>query len=437
MTNYDFLNIPESQEIKIKTDKKIVASGYVSSNTLFASRYQQGERIVYSLDLSPDLIINLLSRPDPDRTSLGNRQIRPQHADAFGKYLRERANWVIPSIMLRTPSTFDFDPQTEVEGIQFGLLTIPRRSIGDLHIVDGQHRILGMFKAADGINADLDRARSSLIAARKNDGEGSMGERDIRKRIAELEVQRLRLEHEFVSVQIIVEADEKAYRQIFFDVSDNALGITASVRTRFDSYKVVNRALPLVMDVHPLLRGRVDHEADRMGRGSVYLMGAKHVGEIIRVVNVGLDGRVSRRQEAEFDEKQMAKRTLDYLDVFTESFPQMQALIVGQLTSDDVRKMSLLGSVLMVRIFGAAFHELTTKHGFTIEMMGEFFRKLAPHMAAPVHSGSIWLNEMPEIFEDGKMSPRSRRQDLKLLTDAILRWALDKPVFLDSAPASE
>ena len=39
----------------------------------------------------------------------------------------------------------------------------------------------------------------------------------------------------------MVEDDSTAYKQMFFDIADNALGITSSVRARFDSRKVVNR----------------------------------------------------------------------------------------------------------------------------------------------------------------------------------------------------
>ena len=77
---------------------------------------------------------------------------------------------------------------------------------------------------------------------------------------------------------------------MFFDIADNALGITSSVRARFDSRKVVNRGLEEVMK-HALLKDRVDPEQDRMGRNNPNLMGAKHVAEIVRTLAVGIEGR--------------------------------------------------------------------------------------------------------------------------------------------------
>ncbi len=408
-------------------------TGYASAVVFFASRYKQGGRTVYSLDLSPEQIIATVVKPDPEVPSPGNRAIRSAHADGFARYFRERPEWVSPSIMLRTPAAFEFDVANEVGGIQFGTLSIPRRSLGDLHIVDGQHRILGMFRAADQISIDLDKVRSRLANVRRLEGDGSIAEKEARKAIAELELQRDRMNNERVNVQIFVEADEKAYRQIFYDVADNALGITASVRSRFDSRKIVHRSLGEVM-THPLLKGRVDPEGDRMGPTSPYAMGAKHVAEIIRTVNVGLDGRVSRRQEDEFKEADLVAAAKSYLTIITEAFPQFQALTAGQIMAADLRKNSLLGSVLFVRVLGGAYHDLLKFHAFSSEMVEQFFEKLAPHVEAPVYEGSIWREHLPELFSDGSMAPHSRRQDLKELNDTLVDWAVAKPKWLDAKP---
>ncbi|MET4703038.1 DNA sulfur modification protein DndB [Frigoribacterium sp. UYMn621] len=410
-------------------------TGYSTDVTLFASRYKQGGRTVYSLDLSPSQITSIVTEPDINTVSPGNRAIRPAHADSFGKYLREREDWVSPSLMLRSPTPFELDVQNEVGPLQFGFLSIPRRSLVDLHIVDGQHRILGMFRAEKAIAADIDKARSALATARRNEGAGSTSEKEIRKAIAQLEHERTRLETEIIHTAVYVEADPASYRQMFFDVADNALGITASVKTRFDSRKVVHRAREATME-HRLLVDRVDPEGDRMGRGSPFIMGAKHVAEVIRTVNVGLDGRVSRRQEVEFDEKELAARTIVFLDLMLDSFPQLQELVLGKSTADDLRRHSMLGSVLFFRVLGGAFFELLTEHAYTPEMIGEFFVKLAPHVIAPVYAESIWIADAPAgLFSVGSGSPHGRRQDLKQLKDTLVAWALDKPAFLEGPPA--
>jgi hypothetical protein len=410
-------------------------TGYATDVTLFASRYKQGGRTVYSLDLSPSQITSIVTEPDINAVSPGNRAIRPAHAEDFGKYLREREDWVSPSLMLRSPTPFELDVQNEVGPLQFGFLSIPRRSLTDLHIVDGQHRILGMFRAEKAIASDIDKARSALATARRNEGEGGNSEKAQRAQIAKLETERTRLGTEIIHVAVYVEADPASYRQMFFDVADNALGITASVKSRFDSRKVVHRALAATV-LHRVLKERVDPEGDRMGRGSPFIMGSKHVAEIIRTVNVGLDGRVSRRQEMEFDETELTARANVFLDLMLDSFPQLQALVLDQINADDLRRTSMLGSVLFFRVLGGAFYELLVDHAFTPEMIAEFFVKLAPHTSAPVYKDSIWMSNAPDIlFTEGSTAPRGRRQDLKSLKGTLVQWALDKPAFLDAAPA--
>ena len=411
----------------------VAITGYASTVTFLASRYKQGGRTVYSLDLSPTEIASLVVPPDPDVPSPGNRAIRPAHADAFGKYIREHAEWVSPSMMLRTPSIFDFTVREELSGIQFGTLSIPRRRIADLHIIDGQHRILGIVRAEKNIAADLDKAQSNLAIARRNEPKGN-AEKDARKRIADLEVQRDRLETQRVNVQIIVEADPVKYKQMFFDIADNALGISASVKTRFDSRKIVNRALGTVM-LHPLLVGRVDPEGDRIARGSAYLMGAKHVAEIIRTTSVGLEGRVSRRQEEELKESEVVEAANRFLTMMLESFPQMKAMSLGQVAPDDVKRTSLLGSVLFFRIVAGAYYELLNDKKWQPEDIQAFLTTLAPHTLGPVYPGSIWLKEAPGSFQDNGMAPMGRRQDSKALKDTLVVWAMDKPAFLAAAPA--
>ena len=65
------------------------------------------------------------------------------------------------------------------------------------------------------------------------------------------------------------------------------------------------------------------------------------------------------------------------------------------------------------------------------EQVAEYFRTLEPHMQAPLDAKSPWLAELGgEIFSEGALAPKARRQDLKALTDAIVRWALEPPPWL-------
>jgi hypothetical protein len=409
-------------------------TGYSTDVQLLASRYTQGGRTIYSLDLTPAEIASLITTPDPDVLTPGNRAIRKTHADDFAKYLRKRKDWVSPSLMIRAPKKFDFQVVTEMESLQHGILSIKRQELGDLFIVDGQHRILGINLALKSIDDDLDKARSNLARARQLYGAGGREEADARQVISNLEAERERLSKERINLQIVVVSDPVAYKQLFFDIADNALGITASVRTRFDSTKVVNRAMPLVLD-HPLLQGKVDIERDRTSGSSPYIMSAKHVNEVIRSVTVGIDGRVSKIQETTLNEATLAKNTKTFFTMLARAFPQMQAIEYGQITAETLRKTSLLGSVLFVRILAGVYWDLTMNHAFSEEMVEEFFDKIAPHTSAPVYSGDIWTTRMPEHFSPGMSAPRGARQNTKGVTVTLVDWAITKPDFLDEAPA--
>jgi hypothetical protein len=424
----------------IKADGAIQASavpevtGYATDTRLYATRYKQGGRTVYSLDLSLAQIQSLIQKPDPTALTPGNRAIRPNHALGFAKYIRAHENWVAPAMILRSPDIFHFDILQEVEGTEFGIVSFPRHSSSDIRILDGQHRTLGIHLADEGIAADLDKARSLLASARRVDPQGA-AVREAQGKISDLEKQRARLVKERLSLQIFVEDDPAAYKQMFFDIADNALGITSSVKSRFDARKVVNRSLEQVL-THPLLLNRVDLEADRIGRGSQFFMGAKHVAEIVKSVQVGLDGRVSRRQDAEWKESEIAKKATVFLDLLVDAFPPLKAMVLGQILPDDLRKSSLLGSVLLLRALAGTYHDLKTKHAFEDGMIRDYFAKLNPHMTGPVYEGSIWLTEAPPgLFSIGGFAPTSRRQDLKSLNDTLVSWAVMQPDFLDAPPA--
>ena len=56
-----------------------------------------------------------------------------------------------------------------------------------------------------------------------------------------------RMKQESISIDLLVENDQSKARQIFVDVADNAKGLSKPVLARFDSNKVVNRAMDEVL----------------------------------------------------------------------------------------------------------------------------------------------------------------------------------------------
>ena len=409
-------------------------TGYDPDVRFYATRYRQGGRTVFSLDLSLTQIAGLLPKPDPANPTEGNRRIKESHARAFGEYVRDQGEWVAPALVLRAPDIFAFDVKENIGGTEFGVISFPRLASTDLRILDGQHRILGIHLAIQDIANELEKARSALAAARRNQALPAVIEQ-YEKDMKKLNEQRARFDRERTSLQVFIEDDQGAYKQMFFDIADNALGITSSVRARFDSRKVVNRSLEDVMK-HALLKGRVDPEQDRMGRNNPNLMGAKHVAEIVRTLAVGIDGRIGRRLEDELREDELVQKTNDFLDVLVAAFPPLEAVVEGEITPEDLRKTSLLGSTVMHRVLAGVYAELVDRQRYDDEDVTDFFMKLAPHMEGPVSKQSIWIARVDdEVFSEGTLAPRSRRQDLKSLRDTIVEWATTEPEWLTDTSA--
>ena len=83
-----------SPEPDTELDVLEAPSGYSTHDEYFAMRFNQGERVVYSVDLSVPQLVATLPKPDPDRPQEGNRRINLSHARGFAEYVQERSNWV-------------------------------------------------------------------------------------------------------------------------------------------------------------------------------------------------------------------------------------------------------------------------------------------------------------------------------------------------------
>jgi hypothetical protein len=408
-------------------------SGYSTHDKYFATRFIQGKRRIYAIELTPTEIAAYLPKPDPERPTEGNRRVRLAHAAAFGAYIREHEEWVCPAILLRAPDIFEYETTEEIGSTQFGVLGIPKLARSEIRILDGQHRILGIHLALEAIANELESNRDGRAKAKKNGSPEEMV-KDFGDKIADLERQRSRLSEERLAVQVAIEDDSTAYKQMFVDIADNALGISSSIRTRFDNRKVVNRCVEPVSK-HALLVGRVDAEQDRMGTKNPNLVGAKHVAEIVRTVTVGLSGRIGRRQEQELREDALVETTNEFLDTLLAGFGPLADVADGDLAPEDLRKASLLGSTSVLRVLAGVYFELA-QDGWDEDGIVEFFAKLSPFMDGPVTPKSPWIAEVPgDVFSEGAMGPRSRRQDLKALVDAITAWAKNQPAWLSKPPA--
>lgn len=407
-------------------------TGYSTTEVYYGTRFKQGGRTNYLLDLSPAQIMGIVPRPNPDVATETNRRINSKHASDFADYQRSTPEWVVPGILLRTEHPLKFQRASSDDSpAEIGTITFSKSATPDLHILDGQHRILGFFRALETTNAEMARLQDSLSKAKRME---TAGEKEIREAIRNVEAQAKRLTEEHVAVQVIVEEDPAKYRQMFFDIAENAKGIGASVRARFDSRKAVNRALEEILR-HPLLANRVDIDRDRLTNNSPDLFTVKHVAEITRALTVGFEGRVGKRTERMLDDKDIAIKTKAFFDLLVESFPQYEAILNNQMRPRELREGALLGNAVFVRMLAAVAHDLAEESAWTREMIGDFFKKIGPHANSTAHENSIWWTQIGSPnFALGQVYPSTRRQDAVEVVETLKAWAKDKPKFLDQKP---
>lgn len=402
------------------------ATGYDPYEWFFATRYKQGRRTVYSIDFSVREVITFLPKPDPEKpveASATQRRIYPAHAKAFGTYLRTEKEWVSPALLLRGPEIFKFERPQVLKDIntgttQFGQLGIPKDARSEIAIVDGQHRTLGFHLAWEGLNDEIQKARAKLATAKENGEQHVINQ--FQKTLDDLVEQRDTLASERVSVQIVVVEKPEVARRIFVDINDNAKGITGSVKSRFDDRKVLTRALNRVLDDSNFLDEKVDLEQDRVTGTSRYLLGAKHVSDILRALTVG-HGRIGKRLEDELDEADIAKEFVLFSESLVEAFPLLADLDNGDITPAELREQSLIGSNVVLRAFAAAWYDLRQKEWEPEEIQkafANFADQMAPVYADPEDS---WyrLGVFPSR-EEGTIYPTSRAQDFKTLTAFIV-----------------
>ena len=407
-------------------------SGYNTEDTYLATRFIQGGRTTFSIDLSLEQLANTVTRPDPDQPTEGNRKIVIRHAFGFATYLKTRNDSIIPPLLLRAhDGVFKFNSLESRGGTDWGTLEVPRLARNDVQIVDGQHRILGVHLLIQELSDELAVAWSNRAAALKEDSPSIVAAAE--EQITQIEAQRLRLSQERVSVQVVIIDDAKEYKQIFVDIAENAKGITQAVKSRFDSTKVVNRCLEDVME-HPLIAGRVDLEADRVQGDNPNLLGAKHVADIIRTLQVGIGGRISSHQESILVEQYLVSKAESFLTILFRSFKDLDEVRQGKLTPEELRKKSLLGSVTMLRVLAGVYHELAgpANNGAAAadlkKLATQFFHKLENIMELPVAEESPWLKS--KALRVGASAPRAAMGDLRNLTTVILAWAKSEPTWL-------
>ena len=367
---------------------------------LLAQRYARAGSYLYTVGVPLSRIADVLPIPDPDVPVEGNRRVSIQHAREFADYWQTNERWAVPPLLADTARSLaaHFTPIAESDDLVAGVLRLPSPGESGLHILDGQHRVLGW----------------SLLRREPGDHHG-------------------RLDSEAVTLEILERIDVDDHKQFFYDIAANAKGITKSLSAGFDKRLPLNRAAHRLVEEHPLLAGRVDMENDRVANRRSQLLSLQNVVDIVTAANTGINGWIAESRRATLNDESALRVATRALDALCWAFDELADVCEDALTPMELREKTLLGSVSMLRVLAGTYHNLAVRNGNVVEVgdahARAVFAVLNEHMALPIDD--FWWES--EVFghRDAR-GPRARRQDLQSLVQYVGYLAAR----VRSAPAS-
>jgi DGQHR domain-containing protein len=380
-----------------------------------ATRHRMGGRDVYSFTVPLAQLSTLAPVPDPEQPFPGNRRVNPKHAQLFGRYIRETFTWVAPPILLRVSErAVTFTPEaSKSDGVTRGKVTIdtgstPGQNVG---IIDGQHRVFGIHHTFEKLEADRENAEVQQM---------EMIDEVIN-----------RLQQESITVELFVEDRQDKYEQMFFDIAENPLKMRKGIKIRFNHEDPLDYMLMKILSQHPLLTKHVDEEQDRVAGSSPFLLPLSAVQTLAKGSMAGVGGFSGITADSwTKNVDDMEARFEEYLDALVDAFPKLRAFTEDEGDAPLLRQTSLLGSATMLRYLAMAFGELRND-GKSPREIATHFKRLDPHMLAPITADSIWQAYLPNVFPLGAKAGSSRNQDLVAAASMIVEWFDEAPEELD------
>lgn len=418
----------------------------VSKKVLPATRYTQGGRVQYDVTIPVTQVVETLERPDHTKAIESNRKIDLKHAQDFARYLLKNPDYVCPSVLVRVqPGVLSFTLVQAFDAMHTAWGWVEYR-LGDivlLLLVDGQHRVLGIWLAVEEASRKIADLKATIGQAERLGDEATVAAKA--KELADWEDKLARLTVGSLTVQF-VEIGVEQGRRLFVDINDNVKGVRADFRTYLDDRTPVGLITADVCERHPLLLGRVETgQETAFSKTSKALLGFKAVSDIVRAVLVGSTGRVGVRVEDELKEHQKAKmdEVMKFFDLLVQ-YTDLRKVADNEVDPIELRydakdpgkpHVTMLASTTMLRVLAGVYHDLTTKDprtGYAADgkpvmtraEVGIFFRDLGPLLKdVPVTRNSVWMDT--GAFTEGGSAPTARHGDIGKLTSTLSDWARD------------
>ena len=434
-------------------------SGYALTRDFFGAVTAQGPLKLVTLSLPWDVLIDLVVAPDPERKSDYNRPLTVPHAKRFGQYLDRTKDPFTPPVSLFTDPDFVlFESLGERTLDQFGLRIVKIKRNAPVFILDGQHRIFGVMKLAEEYDKAY-RKNKELLSKSKRNGSDREVLVHFEKKLKDIERSQDRLTRSQVTAQILLTSRGTQAKRIFADVSNNAKGISQSLRADFSDRNVFHRVAKAISQ--STLDGLVDHVHDRLSKKNPNWLSLKDVVNVSQAMLLDIGQRWTIKREDFLKEKegQIEAMTRSFFEGLFNHFEELQQLRAATIVGYDLRaggkEVSLLGSAPIIRALAIAYGRLRRGDGghplmSNAEAFAVWSSALPPMTAGhkPHESGEpemaeslihpVWMGT--ELFKYPYVAPATARMgDLGYLANLIVvitRRALEQrePVVLNSRP---
>ncbi|MCY3800528.1 MAG: DGQHR domain-containing protein [Chloroflexi bacterium] len=318
-------------------------------------RFRQGGRDVYYFALDLDTLDGTLpQRVKDDVMKDANRRLTPSHARNIREYLDEQPDWLLGALLLGIdPAAIVFEPyrneRHEVDNPNFGRLRVRTNRMNTMRIFDGQHRR---------------RAIRDLLDELRNDQRSAT-------KLAELRQTSL-------AIVLYAESDIRTLKQMFVDASQTKR-IEQHTVVRFDKRNAFNLAAMELAESSPLLTGRIEFERSSVGVRSPLLLSINQLATILKSLEIGSRGRVSRSRNEEYVATldALVKSSREWVDEFMPSArEEYDGLLTGEIENREIpelRTRSYAYSVVFIRVLAEAYRLWMQEHN-SWKPLAEFMR---------------------------------------------------------------
>ena len=365
-------------------------------------RFRQGGRDVYFFALDLGTLDGLLpQRVEDDVVREANRRLTPSHAKNIQRYLDEKDDWLLGSLMLGIASdAVEFDPYLDEQGgtnPNFGELRIRTDRLNTMRIFDGQHRRRAIQDVLFELSNSTDSGRTTKLEALRN---ASM------------------------TIVLYVEDEIRTLRQMFVDASKTK-PIEDHTVTRFDKRDAFSVVAVQMAEKSRMLAGRVDMERSKVLRSSRYLLTVNQLATILKSLEVGYGRRVSRTRSEQYlqDIDSLYARCTNWADEFVpHARKEYGGLFSGEILDAEIPQFhatTFAYEVTFFRLVAGCYYQWTQVRGH------ESWKPLADfiHRASIDRGSGLGLLVDAGLVDPSGRTLFSRRQEMARVIEYIVNEA--------------